>query len=166
MPPTSRACPVPRHGDRDGAKLVLAKLLGSFPRLQLIWADPGYAGQLVDWAQTVGGWLLTVVKRKPNSHHFEVLPKRWVMGGRTNPGLVEPMLPVEQRLRRAHRQQRSLGSHRHDPPDAQTPPTCLKPLVTHPLRPAGGVAVADQHARKLLAQRCIHHRLAAASAQE
>ena len=29
--------------DRDGAKLVLAKLLGQFPRLQLIWADAGYA---------------------------------------------------------------------------------------------------------------------------
>ena len=65
--------------DRDGARLVLAKLLGSFPRLQLIWADAGDAGQLVECAQTVGGWLLTVVKRKPNSHHFEVLPRRWVL---------------------------------------------------------------------------------------
>ena len=27
--------------DRDGAKLALAKLLGNFPRLQLIWADVG-----------------------------------------------------------------------------------------------------------------------------
>ena len=26
-----------------------------------------------------GGWLLTVVKRKPNSHRFEVLPRRWVL---------------------------------------------------------------------------------------
>jgi hypothetical protein len=43
--------------DRDGAKLVLAKLLGRFPRLQLIWADGGYAGQLVEWARTFGGWL-------------------------------------------------------------------------------------------------------------
>ena len=32
--------------DRDGAKLVLAKLLGRFPRLQIIWADAGYAGPL------------------------------------------------------------------------------------------------------------------------
>ena len=29
--------------DRDGAKLVLAKLLGRFPRLRVIWADAGYA---------------------------------------------------------------------------------------------------------------------------
>ena len=25
--------------DRDGARLVLARLLGRFPRLQIIWAD-------------------------------------------------------------------------------------------------------------------------------
>ena len=35
--------------DRDGAKLVLCKLLGRFSRLVLIWADGGYAGKLIDW---------------------------------------------------------------------------------------------------------------------
>ena len=39
--------PVLRHGGRDGARLVLAKLLGRFPRLRVIWADAGYAGRLV-----------------------------------------------------------------------------------------------------------------------
>ena len=34
-----------------------------FPRLQLIWADRGYAGQLVDWVQRVWGWILEIVKR-------------------------------------------------------------------------------------------------------
>ena len=29
--------------DRDDARLGLAKLLGNFPRLQLIWADAGYS---------------------------------------------------------------------------------------------------------------------------
>ena len=52
--------------DRDGAKLVLTKLMGRFPRLKLIWADAGYAGQLV-------------VRRPSDSHHFEVLPRRWVV---------------------------------------------------------------------------------------
>ena len=33
--------------DRDGARLVLAKLLGRFPKLQIIWADAAYAGRLV-----------------------------------------------------------------------------------------------------------------------
>ncbi len=65
--------------DRDGAKLVLIKLLGRFPRLQLIWADGAYAGQLVVWAYALGGWLIQVVKRTMHSHSFEVLPRRWVV---------------------------------------------------------------------------------------
>ena len=40
--------------DWDGAKLVLAKLLGRFPRLQVIWADGAYAGRLVAWAWITG----------------------------------------------------------------------------------------------------------------
>jgi putative transposase len=44
--------------DRDGAKLVLAKLVGQFSRLKLIWADGGYAGKLIEWTQEVGHWIL------------------------------------------------------------------------------------------------------------
>ena len=65
--------------DRDGAKLVLAKLVGRFPRLRLIWADGGYAGQLVEWAQQVGDWMLSIVRRDPDAHRFQVLPRRWVV---------------------------------------------------------------------------------------
>jgi putative transposase len=65
--------------DRDGAQLVLSKLLGRFPRLKLIWADAAYGGQLVDWARIFGGWLLEVVKRAKGSHSFNVLPRRWVV---------------------------------------------------------------------------------------
>ena len=65
--------------DRDGAKLVLSKLLGRFPRLYLIWADSAYAGQLVNWAFSLGGWLIEVVRRARNSHSFDVLPRRWVV---------------------------------------------------------------------------------------
>ncbi len=65
--------------DRDGAKLVLSKLVGRFPRLKIIWADSAYAGQLVPWTWTLGGWLLEIVRRKPDSHRFEVLPRRWVV---------------------------------------------------------------------------------------
>ena len=64
--------------DRDGAKLVLAKLQGRFERLQLIWADGGYAGALLEWAHTFGGWLLHIVPRA-EKHRFEVLPRRWVV---------------------------------------------------------------------------------------
>ena len=65
--------------DRDGAKLVIGKLKGRFPRLRLIWADAGYAGRLVDWVMSLSGWSLEVVRRPRSSHRFEVLPRRWVV---------------------------------------------------------------------------------------
>jgi len=65
--------------DRDGAKLVLAKLVGKFPRLQKIWADGGYAGQLIAWVKELGGWILEIVKRPDDVAGFHALPKRWVI---------------------------------------------------------------------------------------
>jgi len=65
--------------DRDGAKLVLAKVKGCFPRLQLIWADGGYAGKLVDWVKTVCHWVLDIVRRPQGVKGFQVLPRRWVV---------------------------------------------------------------------------------------
>ena len=65
--------------DRDGAKLVLATLVGRFPRLVLIWADGGYGGKLVAWATTTGGWTLEIVKKPADQQGFAVLPRRWVV---------------------------------------------------------------------------------------
>ena len=65
--------------DRDGARLVLRRLMGRFPRLQLIWADGAYGGKLVAWAQTVAGWTLELVRRPAQQHTFQVLPRRWVV---------------------------------------------------------------------------------------
>ena len=65
--------------DRDGARLVLARLLGRFPRLQLIWADGAYGGKLVKWAKTMGGWTLELVRRPAQQRTFQVLPRRWVV---------------------------------------------------------------------------------------
>ena len=65
--------------DRDGAKLVLAKVRGRRPRLQLVWADGGYAGQLVDWVRTQCGWLLQTVLRPVGVKGFVLLPRRWVV---------------------------------------------------------------------------------------
>lgn len=65
--------------DRDGAKLVLEKMKNCFPRLQLIWADGGYAGQLIDWVKTLAGWVLQIVKRSDDVKGFVVLPKRWIV---------------------------------------------------------------------------------------
>ena len=65
--------------DRDGARLVLSPLAGRFPRLPVIWADGAYGGKLVEWAQTVGGWSLELVRRPAQQHAFQALPRRWVV---------------------------------------------------------------------------------------
>lgn len=65
--------------DRDGAKLVLEKLQGHFKRLILIWADGGYAGQLIAWVKEALGVTLEIVKRSDDIKGFAVLPKRWIV---------------------------------------------------------------------------------------
>lgn len=65
--------------DRDGAKLVLAKMRGRFPRLRLIWADGGYAGKLVEWVKSACGWILEIVRRCDDVRGFHVLPHRWIV---------------------------------------------------------------------------------------
>jgi putative transposase len=64
---------------RDGAKLVMAKIVGLFPRLKLIWADGGYAGKLIEWTKALAGWVLEIVKRSDDVSGFVVLPKRWIV---------------------------------------------------------------------------------------
>lgn len=62
-----------------GARLLLAQVRLLLPRLQLIWADGGYAGTLIDWAKETCGWILTIVKRTDKLKKFMVLPRRWVV---------------------------------------------------------------------------------------
>jgi putative transposase len=64
--------------DRDGAKLLLFRAANRFPRLLLILADGGYAGQLIQWVKSVCHWTLEIVKRT-ELHKFVVLPRRWVV---------------------------------------------------------------------------------------
>lgn len=66
--------------DRDGAKLLLGRLLGGeFPRLKLIWADGAYGGELVEWVKRLAGWMLEIVKRPKDRKGFVVLSRRWVV---------------------------------------------------------------------------------------
>jgi putative transposase len=65
--------------DRDGARLLLAKAKGLFPRLQRIWADGGYAGKLIGWLQETCGWVLEIIKRNDTVKGFKLLPRRWVV---------------------------------------------------------------------------------------
>jgi putative transposase len=56
--------------DRDGARTLLKKVKGKFPRLKKLWADGGYAGALVDWVKSVCGWALEIVKRSDTVKGF------------------------------------------------------------------------------------------------
>jgi putative transposase len=65
--------------DRDGAKLVLERAKGRFPRLRLVWADGGYAGALIAWVRRVCGWVLQTVLRPVGVKGWVLLPRRWVV---------------------------------------------------------------------------------------
>ena len=65
--------------DRTGAQLVLAMLLGRFPRLAVSWADGGYAGTVLTWALVVGGWVIELVKRPDGATGWVTRPKRWIV---------------------------------------------------------------------------------------
>jgi transposase len=65
--------------DRDGAHRLLAALRARFATIALVWADAGYAGRLVTWAQAVLALAVTIVKRTDDLTGFHVLPRRWVV---------------------------------------------------------------------------------------
>lgn len=65
--------------DRDGARPLLQRLAGSCHRIRLVWADGGYAGKLLDWAQTAAKIAVRIVKRSDDAVGFVVLPRRWVV---------------------------------------------------------------------------------------
>ncbi len=62
--------------DPAGAKLVLAKIVGRFPRLRLIWTDGAYQ-PVVGWAKSFGGWTLELVRKPKELRTFQVLPHLW-----------------------------------------------------------------------------------------
>jgi len=67
--------------DRDGARRLLVRLAHRFSSLVLIWADGGYAGQLVQWVRGLRRWRkirLEIVPRL-GGNRFVVLPKRWIV---------------------------------------------------------------------------------------
>jgi putative transposase len=70
--------------DRDGAKPVLEKLVGRFPRLKKILADGIYNGDIAEWAKKLGGWIWELVVRDPDEpdeekKKFKVLKWRWIV---------------------------------------------------------------------------------------
>jgi putative transposase len=67
--------------DRDMAWPLLVLGLNKFRTLQLIWADGGYAGQLLAWVlqRWRGRVRVEIVKRSDDVKGFKVLPKRWIV---------------------------------------------------------------------------------------
>src|SRR3989442_219453 len=68
--------------DRDAAKTLITFLVGMFGRLQIIWADGGYLGALVQWVKQLrpfGKLRLEIVRRCHHTKGFKVLPKRWIV---------------------------------------------------------------------------------------
>ena len=65
--------------DRQGAKSVFAKILHRMPRLHIVWADGGYAGQLLTWVSSLFQWSLAIVKRSDQTKGFEILSHRWIV---------------------------------------------------------------------------------------
>jgi putative transposase len=68
--------------DRDAAKTLIKMLVRWFGRLQIIWADGGYLGSLVQWVKRLrpsGKLHLEIVRRCDRASGFKVLPKRWIV---------------------------------------------------------------------------------------
>lgn len=65
--------------DRDAADALLYDLKREQPTLLWVWADAGYAGELVDWAREVLGVTLQIVKRLADATGFVLQARRWVV---------------------------------------------------------------------------------------
>jgi transposase len=65
--------------DREAAKEVLFRLRLMHPEITIVWADSGYAGQLVTWAKTNLGLTLKTVSRPKDAVGFVILSRRWVV---------------------------------------------------------------------------------------
>jgi len=67
--------------ERDGAQILLGRVLGWFTWLRILWVDGGYTGQtFAQWVKSLCPKLaVAVVKRSDSTVGFKVLPRRWVV---------------------------------------------------------------------------------------
>jgi transposase len=64
--------------DRDGAKTTLFSAYLATP-IRHVFADQGFAGRLVDWAQATLQTTVEIVRKPAEQRGFAVHPKRWVV---------------------------------------------------------------------------------------
>ena len=68
--------------DRDAAKGLITLMLSMYQRIQIIWADGGYLGKLVNWVKRLrpyGKLKLEIVRRSDDVKGFKVVRKRWIV---------------------------------------------------------------------------------------
>jgi hypothetical protein len=68
--------------DRDGAKILLHLIRETYLRIQLIWADGGHVGKLIQWVfslRSSNRLRLEIAKRSDGIRTFYALPRRWVV---------------------------------------------------------------------------------------
>jgi putative transposase len=68
--------------DRAAATSLIKLLVGMYCRVQIIWADGGYSGSLIQWVKQLrpfGKLKLEIVRRCDQTKGFKVLPKRWIV---------------------------------------------------------------------------------------
>lgn len=65
--------------DRDGAEFVLKEARDYSNRLELVWADGGYRGKLIEKTKKKFDIKLEIVKRDEKQKGFVLLAKRWIV---------------------------------------------------------------------------------------
>jgi hypothetical protein len=104
--------------DRDSAQrvpglLAMFKLCGMPPRPALIWADAGYAGQLITWAKAAGagGWSRSS-SGAMTSRDLQCVAT--ALGRREDVWMARSVPGAQQGLAGADGMQRSTDPHRDD----------------------------------------------------
>ena len=64
--------------DRDGAKSVLLDTYLRTP-VRFVFADGGFAGRLLDWAQQILRTTVHIVRKPADQRGFAVIPHRWAV---------------------------------------------------------------------------------------
>ncbi len=65
--------------DKEGARPLVQWASYALPRLFVIYADGAYQGLWLEWIDRVYTWFMQIVRRKPGTKGFQVLPKRWIV---------------------------------------------------------------------------------------
>ena len=57
--------------ERTTAQQLLESVAEHLPRLQIVWADQGYGGELEAWVKERFGWHLEIVRRTKKKDHYD-----------------------------------------------------------------------------------------------